>query len=102
MGAKETGSMFHALLFVLATQAQAGGSSVHQYALDTLSCNTARSLVANEGAVVFHYQQDLFQLVVNGRAGCSTGDAPSRFEYDLHDARGCMLGYVCAAKDSNL
>jgi hypothetical protein len=87
------------LLFLVLISASgwSGSSSVHKYALDKLSCTQGRSLVANEGKVVFTYGQDYFQLVVNGRSNCEGGDVTSRFEYDLHDTRGCMLGYTCGS-----
>jgi hypothetical protein len=66
----------------------------------TMTCQEARQLVRNHGAVVMNYGYHeaagyLYERFVAHGGYCWSGDQPRAAWVPTRDARSCMVGYVC-------
>ncbi|MGZ3650783.1 MAG: hypothetical protein ACXVB9_01400 [Bdellovibrionota bacterium] len=84
----------------LSAQAAGSGSSVNHYDIDRMSCQSAKLVVAKEGAVIFQHGDD-YNRVVKDPSFCASGEEPSMFGLVNWVIRDCYPGYYCNESTGN-
>ena len=70
-----------------------GPTNVHVYSAG-LTCADVQDAVMDNGAVILHYGEDLYERVVSGDSYCPTGTYTKNFWAPAADG-ACFSGYQC-------